>query len=337
METTLMLGPDRKLDEVLAAFHTLFGDFERGYAEIRLLDPEKVEPAIIKWFPLSSGTAEMDVIEFVSPYEGKRNAYIGRAPRSREGSDEAAIDFVTSISFDVDPIRPKNSPSTVQEFRAAEHAALRIAEASEVGELVHSGNGTQVWVPLKSPVDIRGRRDWWKEAHRRFEEAALRRAGAFSVVQVDNQFDIPRLVCLPGFLKVKGEEDYAAGRLYRPAQFADRVGPSRHMDPERILAMAPSESEPAMRRIVSGPALPVPARFWRVLNDDPRLYEAYNGERRDLADPSNSTQNMALVNRLRHHGFSRDEASAILQAAPSLKARANSYYLDLTLRKVYGA
>jgi len=311
---------------------------ERGFTEIRLIDPEGDDAPIRKWFKTGPGASQL-IYDFVAPYEGKRNAYIGRAPRNRDGGgDDTAVDFVWAVSIDIDPVRPKGQPAT----QAEREIALRVGQnviAQVGGVSVSSGNGCQVWVPLARQVDIRGRRLWWKEAHRAWETnviECLSQLAIYRDVQIDPQFDIPRIVCLPGFLKVKGEEDYEAGRTYADCFIPDGQD-YIPLDEEKILSLAPQETSTARKAGPVLPGAPVPARFWRLLNEDPRLFESYNGERRDLSDPSNSTQNMALLNRLRYHGFNRDEAMAVLMAAPSLKARANEFYLNLSVSKVYGA
>ena len=308
------------------------------YAEIRLLDPEGDEAPIRRWFPAVTGRASL-IYDFVSEYEGKRNAYIGRAPRAIEGQgNDLAVDWVTAVSIDIDPVRPKGQPATQAEREIAARVGQNVI-AHVGGVSVSSGNGCQIWIPVTYRIDIRGRRDWWKEAHRAWEAdviAGLSQLAIYRDVQIDPQFDIPRIVCLPGFLKVKGAEDEEAGRTYSDCFIPDDQV-YHPINEEDILRFAPKEAVVSRR---SGPVLPgapVPARFWKLLNEDPRLFESYNGERRDLSDPSNSTQNMALLNRLRYHGFNRDEAMAVLMAAPSLKARANEFYLNLSVSKVYGA
>jgi hypothetical protein len=310
-----------------------------GYTEIRLIDPEGDEPPMRKWFKTGSGAPQL-IYDFVAPHEGKRNAYLGRALRNRDGGgDDTSVDFVWAVSIDIDPVRPKGQPATEGERLLATKAGAHIISLVG-GASVSSGNGCQVWIPLARQVDIRGRRLWWKEAHRAWEasvvEEAVRMASAYGV-QIDPQFDIPRIVCLPGFMKVKGTEDYEAGRTYSDCFIPDGQD-YLPMDEEKILSLGPKEESAGARK--AGPILPgapVPPRFWKLLNDDPRLFESYNGERRDLSDTSNSTQNMALLNRLRYHGFTRDEAVAVLMAAPSLKARANEFYINLSVSKVYGA
>lgn len=317
---------DESIDQFRQAFEILHSGVS-GFREFRLIDPKRVRPPVIKYFSVD---IHPEVIyDWIHGYFGVYNCYVGRAVRRSDrsaggGSGEASkgdgVDFTTSISFDADAGR---KPATDAGLEATLVRARALQARLSCGTLVLTGNGYQVWCPLDNPVDIRGRREWWANACKAFEDKIVTESGGWSGDgwKVDPQYDIPRIVRLLGCPSVTAEGRYA--------RIVGEVGGS--LDPERIIERSVGS---AVQQVSIGIGN-VPPRFWGLLGRDMRLMESWSGSRADIKDTSGSGQDCALVARLRALRFDPEEALAILRAKPN-KARSTDQYTELTVRKVYG-
>ena len=261
------------------------------------------------------------------------NYYLGRSARTRHGgSTDEDVAFVTAFTIDIDPLRiDKNMPATDAEYQRTVTAASKVTEYLGCGSVLATGNGCQIWCPILS-TDIRGRRTWWKSGCSALE--AKLRIMIGQDVTVDHTQDIARLVKMPGTTSYKGTED--KDHPYRDVKFIHRD--VTLLDTDWIMELADEETERSTS-IQGLAAISVPPRFWVVLGRDVALKEAWLGQRTDLSkQPGDSTseQDMALAARCRKCGFSRDEAAAILRAAPNSKAKVREDYVILTINKAYG-
>lgn len=274
-----------------------------------------------------------------------KGIYVGRALRQ---STQGSINFVDTVgmaSFDVDPIREKDTPSTESELNYAREAITTLKEIFlGSGYRVSTGNGYQLWLPVFREVDVRGRKQWFQRAMRNFERAHIakvfeKRPDLIDKVKFDPQFDLPRIIRLPGTWNRKGTP--TEDRPHRMAAFLDTPGNLRDggIVDEEILAHAPEEPDAHHGNSFVPPAGgSVPDKFWELLGSgkDEKLLEAWRGIRRDLSDSSPSGQDCALASRLKLHGFSPDDAYTILRRAPSRGdgPKREDYY-RITIEKVY--
>lgn len=91
---------------------------------------------------------EEEVIAYARRYNTQRNVFIGRAYRDSSGTVLGS----NCISFDIDPIRSKNTASSDVQHDAALLAGRRILSRYRGGYLASSGNGALLVYRLSSPI-----------------------------------------------------------------------------------------------------------------------------------------------------------------------------------------
>ncbi len=93
-------------------------------------------------------STEGEIIELCRRFNSKRNVFIGRAYR-----DSSGITIGTNcVSFDVDPIRDKDTAATKEQHDNALCAGRRILSRYPGGYLASSGNGCLLVYRLNSPI-----------------------------------------------------------------------------------------------------------------------------------------------------------------------------------------
>ena len=312
---------------------TLFSLNSPGFIEVRAIYQHEDHKPSRKFYlnsPFVSKTIADDVDQLVS--RAKVNIYIGRSLRARPVGDASGIDWVRALTMDFDSaLRPKESPATFAEVASVRSSLNDVDLFGYHPNMIHTGNGIQLWWRLDSEVDVRGRRKWWESICKKAEGLLNLRLDLMSVhTKQDPQFDLPRIVKLPGTWSFKGKE--APERVWRMAVFAeydDRPIPS-----EKLLSLGGSDiAPPSVEQDLS--VVGIPKRFWEEMQADETLHDAYLGKRFDLTDSSPSGQDWALVIRLKRKGFTPSEALAILKTSQNTKAREREDYCTTTIRKAY--
>jgi hypothetical protein len=345
-ESEAMVISDTMTDEerfknIYTQLRALSFHSDSGYLEVRA--KAQLTGAISQKFLSLSTTTDVLAKELMllsnHNAAAPRNFYVGRAPRVQQDGKGSSVNWVHSVSFDYDTERPSGKPASNNEMSLACDVIYRLCSLLGGGTVIMSGNGYQLIVPLDKPVDIRGRRQWWQGAHKAWEAEVLRKLGPVSGGKFDPQYDIPRVIKLAGTLSTKGapSED-------RPWRWTWADGDDMYTwtyPSEHILSFAPTgPTQEEQRNLgVTRENIPVgvPDRFWRELSSgkDPLLVESWRGTRRDIPDVTGSGQDMALANRLRMHGYSPEEAVAILGASVGGKKRGTLEYWVHTVEKAY--
>lgn len=326
-----------RFNQIESSLQFLFGGvFPNPFIEVRVIDPFKVEPPVI-WFERMTIARETAaaILDKVKPFDKKRNVYIGRNPRTKaEPGNNHNIDWVHTVSFDIDPIYAvEGSPATETERIPVRLAAMRLLERLSLHYeatpvLVDSGNGYQVWVPLDPAFDARGRREWFVKACHQLQKQVADYDRQDT--KTDNIMDLPRMIRLPGTWNVRGKEQ--EGRAYRMATLLTGIRQTGSMDSEDIIGLAP-EGNPETVEIQK---VQIPVRFFSLLKTRKPLQEAYAGCKLDLVDRSLSGQDYSLVNQLKHSGFTMEETAAVLTSAPRPRNHFTENYLNRTVRRAYG-
>lgn len=170
--------------ELLSSQYDLLAHEGRGFTQIRVF------PRV--WF---TSTKE----EFIK--EGllhiKENAYVGVNPRSRKAGDISAIDHLTTLCLDVDPVRPKDTGSTEEQHKAAIELANRIAKEVGGGIVVSSGSGAHVYFPIES-IQVEDR-DVLSQSLKEWNDA-IKAKYSTKELKIDNIWDLPRVIRLWGSL-----------------------------------------------------------------------------------------------------------------------------------------
>jgi hypothetical protein len=150
------------------------------------------------------------------------NVYVGIQPRPRamldlarnairplrQGAGRKDIACVTATVIDIDPVRPKDQPSTDGELQHAIAAAQRVTEwCAQRGlvrpRLMMSGNGVQLWFALPPTALTPDNREM-VQAHMRGFEAEIRALAESDLVKVDSIHDIARIIKVIGTVSRKG-------------------------------------------------------------------------------------------------------------------------------------
>lgn len=150
---------------------------------------------------------EQAVITWAKENNGKGNCFIGRNPRSNVGD----VQHCTTLSLDIDPIRPKDTAATENQWCGSVQAARRIVRTLSCGITLSSGNGALVLLSLHESVSPECAEGWGKA----LEERARSLVEGLNV-QVDATWDAPRLVKAMGCVSTKGDKS-----LWRTARFVD--------------------------------------------------------------------------------------------------------------------
>lgn len=334
------MNREERIFQVATALEALYPHGGDGFVEIRAINfgQPMIGPKVLTHFlPLEDlrkyDSMASQMVGFMQGnIDGKGyNCYIGRALRQEPSVGSATnVDWVQSASIDIDPI--KESPDMASSSREVD-LAFKVGNSIRSkwgGSLVATGNGCQLWLSFADAlVDIRGRREWWAWACREWEQSILRQFQNNESVRLDPQFDIPRIVKLPGSLSVKGR--MSAERPHRWATIQTGIS---HLTSGEIISYA-SEGHDEIRKTEE--AVPVPVRFFGLLRGDSKLNESWLGIRADLPSGrgSLSEQDMALVAICKKKGFTRAECEAILRAAPRGSRIKHDGYATLTVERAF--
>ena len=144
---------------------------------------------------------EESLLKWVKQFDNRADLFVGRNPRTKDGK----VEKITSISVDLDPIRPKDSPSTFEQLQESIKASKKILKVSEYrnGIIATSGNGCHIYWAFSEPIQERLKEF---ELGAKLFEAEIRKLieGEFNV-RVDAIYDNPRLVKIIGTTSTKGE------------------------------------------------------------------------------------------------------------------------------------
>ena len=93
-------------------------------------------------------STEDEAVEIARKYDGTHNVFIGRAARNPDGS----FHHSSVLTFDLDPIRAKDTASTDAEHKEALDAGRRILNRYRGGYLASSGNGALLVYRISAPI-----------------------------------------------------------------------------------------------------------------------------------------------------------------------------------------
>lgn len=275
----------------------------------------------------------------------EENVYVGRSLRDRTGyGSKECIGMVGAVSFDIDPLRPKDAPSSDEEISKAVDIARRISGQLHCrATILSSGNGAQLWVPLDRVCDVRFRETMWEDCTQRWSESILHECGLKygdnlgAGCRIDSQSDIARIVKALGSKSFKGI--CTTDRPHRRAFWNSSTNAGRgdggvYLSAESIWSygVGSTTSARGLAEVLPTP----PSKFWGLLSSDYKLKLSWLGLRDDLDDKTGSGQDCALVQRLKYYRFTPEECVAVLAKSPGGKKRGNPQYWEHTVRKVFG-
>lgn len=320
-----------------------------GLVECRIIDVNRRQLLGIGYFDNPH-----DFMCACADWNGRANIYAGRNPRpprlcepSRRNkivpglraAKSEDIETVTMVSLDFDPVRSRDLPSTDAEEEAAFVAAVCAASEYAHALVMRSGNGSQVLIPV-IPFDVRGKQQWfearakvWEEGIR--EDLALAELPDAPKVKLDSQYDLPRIIKVPGTLSVKGHASHE--RPHRMAKFDDwGVRGTRDVLKElmEVNHVTDADEPRTGRQDPISPAESIPELFWKLLTHDQRLRRTWEGQRDDFPSGSHSRSefDLSLATQLARYGLTPGEILAILLAFPhGRNTTGTASYFDWTI------
>lgn len=164
---------------------------------------------------------EEAVVAWARQHNGKGNCFLGLNPRTKDGT----VHESTCLSLDLDPIRPKDTAATEEQWETTIEACREIKRRLGHGIISSSGNGGLILFPLRERMSKEDGEACGK-ALVHFSRQILKERQLDEKVEIDSTFDAPRLGKVLGTVSTKGRED-----LWRTARFLDSPTPDfRHYD-----------------------------------------------------------------------------------------------------------
>jgi KaiC/GvpD/RAD55 family RecA-like ATPase len=170
--------------ELLSQQYDLLDHKDKGLTEIRVFPKT--------WFCHGKEEFIQEALKHVH-----ENAYVGIQPRSKMAGDISAINNLTTLCIDVDPVREKDTASTDEQHKAAIELANRIAKDLGDAVVVSSGSGAHVYVPLQT-IKVEDR-DSLTDSLRKWNNTIKEKYGT-DKLKIDNIFDLPRVIRMFGSL-----------------------------------------------------------------------------------------------------------------------------------------
>lgn len=280
-----------------------------GWTEIRI--PQKHFQAFVD--------NEKDFVE-TSLAHCRGPVYVGINPRKNKNGKEEDVASITGIVFDFDPVRPKDAPSTDEQYREAVRLAGDFSRSMD-GLLVSSGSGAHVYMPVVPipVVDVRETAD----ALRNFGKGIQSKYGTKDI-KIDSIFDLPRIIRCWGSWNTKSNRpcEFLSGQYRRRA-----FSLSEYVNKQKPLVPAGAGA------IVSKASTGLFERYGRAIQTVPQLKEIVEGRRRY---PSRSESDFAFSSLLFKEGFSVEEVKTLVVKNPLGKAPTRTPSdLDREIRRIY--
>lgn len=173
-----------------------------GSTEIRLIDPHKRNPPRSVFV-----TNEEEFVKACREANGKSNVYVGINQRRGDTTKAENVRSVNIVAIDLDAVREKGEAATEEELNKVIEHANKINENikerfGEPGELLMSGNGIQIWIPMDIAVTNENRKEITAKLAIFQEE--IRVKYETDSVEIDSVGDLPRILKVGGTLSVKG-------------------------------------------------------------------------------------------------------------------------------------
>lgn len=283
---------------------TLFKQ-SKGYIEIRTID---TSGEVKRYFYPTTQIDKLLSHLADDNFFKDTNVYFGVCPRNDRKGKEENVKQVNCLWADLDCRDEKERQERLQKLRNFKLPPSII---------VNSGHGYHVYWLLSQPYLIKTNQD---------------------------KLDIK------GYIKglsiaLKGDSTFDLSRILRVPRTKNIKDPDKPL-PVEILQLNPTlkyeliEFE-ELKVIVEDVHLDIdiepddiPDRFWRIVDEDPKLKATWEGKRKNLKDKTRSGYDMALANLLMPYGFSESEIAAILKVSPSGKGNgAKKQYLAYTIGK----
>jgi len=199
------------------------------------------------------------------------NVYAGRNPRFAKGivnqmdtvakkrAKDNDIKYLTAISLDIDPVRPKGEPASKKQRDAAVSFALDL-QWDLGGDVYDSGNGAYLWFYFTTPILLtEANREIVKKQCRAWQEEIKQKHRPEQYgLKIDGCYDFSRIKRVIGTVNHKAERRSCTVRL---SERSNRIR-------DEILAMKIEQRRKKCRKIEFDFSQELPERFKQLLKED---------------------------------------------------------------------
>jgi len=282
----------------------IFGANPSGFIEIRMIRDKKVS----QLFYRTPSEVVKDLFTDRPYLLSSWNVYFGVCLRKEKRGREEDISSVGTLFADIDCVS--------DEERETKLASLK-SSGTPPSIIVRSGHGFHCYWLLRRGYGIKSKED------------LLHVKGYLKGLAVDlgadKTFDLSRVLRLPGTKNLKNPQHPLPVRVLE--MNCDRKYDLK--DFEKFWLKAKDTSPTPGTNLEN-----IPDGFWRILQEDQKLNNTWQGRRNDLDDKTRSGYDMALASLLMPHEFTDGEIASILMVSPSGKGKeATSAYLAHTIGK----
>lgn len=141
------------------------------------------------------------------------NVYVGINPRVDPNKPLAKdVKKLTCLVIDIDPVRPKDAPSTDEQWKASIEYGKKVSQDFAGSVLVSSGSGCHIYVPIE-PIIV----DNWEaltETLYKWTKLVKEKHGT-KEFKIDSIFDLPRVI------RAWGSHNHKSNRLCGPLEGMD--------------------------------------------------------------------------------------------------------------------
>ncbi len=217
----------------------------KGYTEIRVFK----KTAEGKTYAIP--TFCKDEAEFIriglEKIASKEQSYVGINPRAKPSGTIMDINALSCLVIDIDPVRPKETGSTVEQLEASIALGTRISEELGGGTVVSSGSGCHVYLPIE-PIEVVDR-ECLTDSLRKWNHAIKENYGTKDL-KIDHIFDLPRVIRLFGSFNDRSQR--WCGPISESPSQVKRLNLTFSQTPEKkaVSIKTSSEAESKLSRLV---------------------------------------------------------------------------------------
>lgn len=165
-----------------------------------------------------------------------KNIYVGINPRTDPSKPEAKdIKKVTCIVIDIDPVRPKDAPSTEEQWKASIEHGKKLSQDFRGSVVVSSGSGCHVYIPIE-PIKVEN----WEGLTESLAKwtKLVKEKYATKEFKIDSIFDLPRVI------RAWGSFNNRSKRPCEPLEGMDRFERAKYAFPQAAPVQKPKVPVP---------------------------------------------------------------------------------------------
>ncbi len=292
-----------------------------------------------KAYPTEIDVTQPETIDFIRSFNGKKNLYVGINKRNFIPASIQHIECVKTIVIDIDAVREKGFEKEAcsdSELEKAKETAVTVFEWLKkefddcLPSLAMSGNGYQIWIPIKQLRCGDKSSEMLDEKIKLFHSIIIQKFSN-KEAKIDNIGDLPRIIKVIGSLSIKGEATQE--RPHRLSEWIIYNGRKKESSKliQDILKINP-EKVKASKEVIKS-TVDVDDIF-KHRQYDYKLDNLLNGE--ITGYPSNSEGEMALACKLVFYRANSTQVRQIMDNSFLQKWKDKTeHYKELTIKKAF--